>query len=416
MPKVPMFSKPNMTPDIAVAGLKVLELPKGWSFTVAVDFDAKVYKSIEKDTILLKEMNEAAAKAYKQTCDSVKSKYTSFEKLVQGMIDKGAPKPMVENQIKGLNKSLEDDRKIGQIGAEQAIMAVWKQYSAKNKEYTKYKIKIVVTIVGAAAGLATSIGLMASSPFTGGLSAAVGIISMIKSSVTLVKEIGSACLEVEKSQAVLKKYLIPVEAAAKKVAASKANEYSAAIAQQFLGIAQPNIKGCDSQLKTIVQKLNGLEIKTHNVGKNLNGILDKQQQMRTEFMKEVTAKLSKHPSREAPNQIRLIESRLDDLLAKSYQAVQDSIAKVESLYDRFKEAQKTTDDLNKRVKPLLALRGLDNTILENVLYLVDLPLNALKGNVWATQASDLISGLVPVGSLMTYDKLSGAVLDKTLLA
>jgi hypothetical protein len=417
MPKLTMFSKPNMSPDVTVSGLKVLEAPKGWKFTAEVEFDAKIIKSVEKDSILLKEMNEAAGKAYKQTCDSVKGKYNAFEKLFQGMIDKGAPKAAIDQNIAGFNKALESDRQIGEIGATQAIEAVWKKWAAKNKEYTKYKVKIFVTVFGAASALAVSIGLMASAPFTGGASAAISIIGMWKSTLVLVKEIGSAAMEIEKSQKLLSGYMKVVEAAAKKgKAAAKANEYSAAIVKQFLGESQPSIKGCDSQLGTIKQKLTGVEVKTHDCSKTLNGILDAQEKLRAEFMKEVVAKLSKHPSKDAPSQIKLIESRLDKLLEGSYAKVMEFIDKTEKLHERFKTAEEVTVDLEKRVKPLMALRGLDNKILENVLYFVDMPLGALNGNAMATASSDLVQGLVPVAASMAYDKITGVVLDKTLLA
>jgi len=417
MPKQTMFNKPNMSADVTVSGLKVLAPPKGWSFKVDVEFDAKIIKSIEKDTVLLHDMNDAAQKAYDQTCAAVKSKYTAFEKLLQGMIDKGAPKGDVEKQVAGLNKSLEDDRKIGQVGAEHAIQAVWTKWSAKKSEYKMYKIKIGVTIAGAISGLAVSIGLMAGTPFTGGASAAFGIIGMFKSTVTLMKEIGSAWVEVETSQKALKQYLVVVEAAAKKgKAAAKANEYTAAIVRQFLGEAQPNIKGCISQMETINQKLTGVEVKTHEAGKTLNGILDAQEKLRADFMKEVNAKLSKHPSKEAPAQIKLIESRLDKVLEGNTARVREFIQKTIDLHERFKAAEKTTEELEKRVAPLKALRGLDNTIIENVLYFVDLPLGALNGNAMAQKTSDLVQGLVPVAASMTYDKITGGVLDHTLLA
>jgi hypothetical protein len=411
-----MYSKPNMSPDVTVSGLKMLEAPKGWKFTVEVEFDAKIVKSIEKDSILLKEMNEAAGKVYKQTCDSIKGKYTAFEKLFQGMVDKGAPKAAIEQNMAGFNKSLETDKQIGEIGAQQAIEAVWKKWAAKNKEYNKYKIKIFITIFGAVAGLAVSIGMMASAPFTGGASAAFSIIGMWKSAVTIVKEIGTAAMEVEKSQALLSGYMKAVEAAAKKgKAAAKANEYTAAIIKQFLGEAQPNIKGCESQMGTIVQKLTGVEVKTHECSKTLNGILTQQEKLRAEFMKEVVAKLSKHPSKDAPAQIKLIESRLDTLLADSYAKVIEFIDKTEKLYERFKLAEAETKKLHDRLKPLLALRGLDNKILENILYFVDMPLGALNGNAISTASSDLVKGLVPVAANMGYDKITGVVLDKTLL-
>jgi hypothetical protein len=207
-----------------------------------------------------------------------------------------------------------------------------------------------------------------------------------------------------------------VEAVAKKgMVAVKANEYSAAVVKQFLGEAQPNIKGCGSQLGTIKQKLTGIEVKTHNCSKTLNEILDKQEVLRAEFMKEVKAKLSKHPSSQAPMQVKEIEARLDVYLQNNTVKVQLFIQKTEDLFERFQTAEKTTDELEKRVKPLMAMRGLDNKILENILYFVDLPLAALNGNAVATKAADLVNGLVPVASSMAYDKITGAVLDKTLL-
>jgi len=416
MPKIKIYERPNMSPDVTVSGLKALQAPKGWKFTVEVDFDAKVFKEVEKDSIMLKEMNEAASKVYKQTCDSVKSKYAAFEKLFQGMIDKGAPKAVFEQNLSGFNKSLESDRKIGEVGALQAIEGVWKKYAAKKAEYTKYKVKIFVTIFGAVAGLAVSIGIMASAPFTGGASAAVSIIGMFKSAVVLAKEIGSAAMEIEKAQKLLNGYMTAVETVAKKgKVAAKSNEYGAAIFRQFLGEAQPNIKGCDSQLKTIVQKLTGVEIKAHECSKKLNGILDAQEKLRSEFMKEVTTKLGKHPSKDAPAQIKQIEARLMMLLKANYAQVTLLIQKTEDLYKRFKDAEAETAKLDARLKPLLALRGLDNTILENLLYFADMPLGALNGNALATKSADLVQGLVPVAANMTYDKITGVVLDKTLL-
>ena len=416
MPKITIYNKPNMSPDITVSGLKQLEVPKGWKFTVDVDFDSKVFKQVEKDTILLKEMNEAAEKVYTQTCGSIKSKYNAFEKLFQGMVDKGAPKQQIEANIAGFNKSLEEDKKIGQIGAQQAVEGVWKKYAAKNKEYTKYKVKIVITIIGATAALATSIALMAATPFTGGASAAISIIGMWKSALTLAKEIGSAAMEIEKSMANLNKYMKAVELVAKKgKAAAKGNEYAAAVVKQILGEAQPNIKGCKSQMDTVNSKLLGVEIKAHDCGKTLNGILDQQEKLKGDFMKEVQNKLGKHPSSLAPQQIKIIEKRLDDLLADNYAKVIDFIDKTEKLYERFKVCEQVAKSFEERLKPLMALRGIDNTILENMLYFADLPLGALSGNAMATKASDLVNGLVPVISSMSYDKITGVVLNKTLL-
>jgi hypothetical protein len=416
MPRIVMFHKPNMSPDITVMGLKVLQVPQNWAFKVEVDFDSRIFSAIEKDHLLLKEMNQAAQKAYKQTCDAIKSKYSSFDGLIANMINKGEKKPVIEANLQGLNKALENDRRVGEAGAQEAIKAEWTRYSLKKSEYRNYRIGIIATIIGAGGSLITSITLMATTPFTGGASAAFGIIGMFKSATTFVKEIGSAWIEVETSHKILETQLNVVEAEAKRAKGlAIGNEYAAAVVNQFLGVAQPSIKACDSQLSTIRKKLSGIEIKTHEASKTLNGILDSQQKFRAEFMREVQAKLSKNPSKDAPGQVKLIEARLDRLLATSYTAVQESIQKVETLFDRFKKAEALTDQLEARMQPLRLLRGLDNKIIENVLYFVDLPLGALNGNAIATETGDLVNGLVPPATFMAYEKITSVVLEGTLL-
>ena len=223
-------------------------------------------------------------------------------------------------------------------------------------------------------------------------------------------------MEIEKSLAILNKYMKAVEAVAKKgKAAAKGNEYAAALVKQILGEAQPNIKGCGSQMETIKSKLIGVEVKAHDCSKTLNGILDQQEKLRTDFMKQATEKLGKHPSSLAPAQLKLIEKRLDDYLAGNYAKVMEFVDKTEKLYERFKVCEQVTKSMEERLKPLMALRGIDNTILENMLYFVDMPLGALNGNALANTSSDLIQGLVPVAGSMAFDKISGVVLDKTLL-
>jgi len=416
MSSVTIFSKPNMSSDVTVSGLKVLQPPKSWSFTVTVDFDAKVYDAVKNDSVLLEEMNHAAQTAYQQTCDAVKSKFTAFEKLLENMVDKNAPKAEVDKQIDGLNQSLERDRQTGETGAEQAVMETWTDWADQQSEYKKYKIKIAVVIVGAAAGLITSIVLMATTPFTGGVSAAAGIVGMVKATITLGKEIASASAQVETSQKILANYL----KATKKIAlstkaAAKANEYTAAIVKQFVAEAQPNIKGCQTQMATIAQKLSGIEINAHEASKDLNTTLDKQTELQSEFMKDARGRLGKLSSKDAPAQLKLIESRLDDYLKPSRATVEKGIKTTEDLITRLKKAEETGKELEKGVRSLSNLRGVDNKILENVLYFVDIPLGALDGNTWANKATDLVNGLVPVGAAMVYDKISSKVLDNTLL-
>jgi DNA repair exonuclease SbcCD ATPase subunit len=408
-------SKPQINKDIAVSGLKYV-VPPNLTFNVSVEFDDKIFKQIKDDGILLEDMGDEIDKIYTQTCNSIKSKLNAFEKLAAVMVDKNAPPAELKKQLDGLNKSIEQDKDIAKVACEQAVTQCWKTYSAKKKEYLKYKIKIVAKIIGAAAALATSIALTASTPFTGGLSAAVSIVGMVKSTVTIGKEVASAWMEVETANKVLAKNLKVVEAACKKVAKKKANEYTAMLFDQFLGISQPCIKTCVSQMDVCEQKLNGIEIKTHDASKKLNKILDEQETMRAAFMKEVTEKLSQHSSPKAKDQIKLIEKRLDALLAGSYTAVQKQIETTTNLHKRFKAADKTLTDLRPRVEEIKKLKSLDEKIVANLLVLIDFPLGALNGNVFAKESMDLVNGLVPVATSFAYDKLCSKVLDGTFLA
>lgn len=415
MAKHVAFNKPSMDADITVPGLKILIPPK-LQFKVEVEFDDKIFKKIKDDSIILDEMNGAAQEVYKQTAASIKSKLSAFEKLAQVMVEKNAPEAEFKKQVDGLNKSIEQDKKIAELAAQKAVTAVWTTYAKKNKDYLKYKIKIVVTVVGAAAGLATSIALMATAPFTGGASSAFAIIGMFKSAVTITKEIASAWMEVETAQKILQKQLAYVETAAKNIVSRKLNEYSATVVNQFLGISQPSIKNCIGQISTVKNKLTGIEKKTHDASKLLNGILDKQEQLKTEFMKQAKAQLAKHPSAKAKDDIKTIEKRLDALLDSNADAVQEQIAKVMKLHERFKAAEKTTAELEKRVAAMAKFRTLDHKILDNIIILVDVPLGALDGNGAVSAATDIAKNLVPPIAALAYDKISGKVLDGTILA
>jgi DNA repair exonuclease SbcCD ATPase subunit len=423
MPSVTLLNKPKMDADCAVSGLKFVEIPK-MSFTVEVDFDKKIFAKIKDDAILIEDMNKAARKAYDTICAGITNKIKIFDKLFVGMDEqaakKGTKKEDVAKQLAGLNAALEQDRRVGEAIAREEVKAVWEGYIKRNKDYSKYKIKIGVTIFGAVAGLVTSIALMATSPFTGGASAAFSIIGMFKSAVTLVKEIGSAWLEVESSQKVLEKQIIVVEKAAQSVAGRRANEITAMVLDNFLGIANPSLKSCESALDTVEQKLNGIEIKTHEASKLLNKIIDEQERLQKEFLKDAATQLAKQAPNQAKAQLKDIEDRLDDYLVPSRIEVGEQIEKVMAMYDRFKDAHKVTGDLKKRILTLKAAvpKSEENlmTFARNVLTLSSFPLGAMSGNGMAKTASDLASGLGSTAGSFAYDKITSKVLGGSLLA
>ena len=315
----------NMAKDVQVSGLKHVK-PPTFVFQAEIAMDEGVFKSIGKDSIYLLEVNKGCQKVYDQTVTAITSKLKAFDKLIQTMIDKQAPEATMKKQLEGLNKSFEEDKRVAEVACEQIASDLWVAFCRKKTEYLKYKIKIVATIVGAGAALITSISLMASAPFTGGASAALSIIGMVKSAVTIGKEIASAAQEVETCQKILDKQMLVVEAVLKKSSKARAaNELTAIVLNEFVGISQPCIKTCQGQADTMVQKLNGVEIKSHDLSKKLNGILDAQETVRKEFIKEAAKSLNKHPSALAPGHLKIIEKQLDAELSSNYAKVMAAI-------------------------------------------------------------------------------------------
>ncbi|HIV71068.1 MAG TPA: hypothetical protein H9903_09070 [Candidatus Aquabacterium excrementipullorum] len=404
----------DMSKDVQVSGLKHVK-PPSFVFQAEIAMDEGVFKSIGKDSIYLLELNKGCQKVYNQTVAAITSKLKAFDKLIETMIDKQAPEATMQKQLDGLNKSFEEDKRVAEAACEQLAGDLWVAYCRKKTEYTKYKVKIVATIVGAGAALITSIALMATAPFTGGASAALSIIGMVKSAVTIGKEIASAAQEVEGCQKVLDKQILVVEAVVKKgTKARTANELTAIVMNEFIGISQPCIKTCQSQADTMVQKLNGVEIKSHDLSKKLNGILDAQENVRKEFLKEAAKSLNKHPSKLAPGQLKIIEKQLDSELSGNYAKVMAAIDATTATYQRFEKAQVKAVDLQKRLKALGDRSTLEK-LIAGLLSLKDLPLGVLDGNALASTSQDLIKNLVPVATGWSYDRISEVALDGTFL-
>ena len=314
--KLVLIANRKMDSDIAV-NLKQIK-PPALVYNVSVVLDSKVAKEAQKDAIMMQEFHDSASKVYEQIAQNIKSKLVAFDKLVQGMRDKNAPEAKVREQLAGLDKSIRSDATDFANKATQAIITdLWKKYAQKRKDYLKYQIGIVATITGTAAGLATSIALMAATPFSGGASAAIGIIGMVASCTTIVKEIASAALEVETASKLLEKQVQIVAVASKNLATKKFNEYSSAVLNQFVGIGPPSCAKIAGLCDTCEKKLAGLEIKTRELGKTLNKILEEQQKLKREFMSMVHERAKKYPSTKALQDEKTIEKKLDEHLRRT---------------------------------------------------------------------------------------------------
>ncbi|WP_237754623.1 MULTISPECIES: hypothetical protein [unclassified Leisingera] len=399
--------------DVGASGLEMVKPPK-LSFKVVVELDKKMEKGVEKDPLLQQEFHAGASEVFEQTRDTIEKKCKVFDKAFVEMANKGADKKAMEKQLKGLNDAIKNDIKVGEKAAELAAQKAWTNLQKKKKEWSKFKIKVGVSIAGTLAGLAVSIAAMATSPFSGGAGAAFGIIGLIKSGVTLAKDIGKLAINIDQSKTILVKNLAVVEKAASNKALNATNEVSAAVFQEFLGISQPSVKTVEDAADTLKAKYAQMVVKMHDLSKNLNKILKQQEKLKKEFLAEVGKKLKKHPVKDKKTQLVMISKALDTALAKNYAEVQNAIDKIQIMYADARGWANNIKDLMKRVKALTIKDPKALKVFREGLKFAALALSPIDGNSIATGAKDLALGVGGAVGGYAYDKITSKVLDGTV--
>ena len=173
---------------------------------------------------------------------------------------------------------------VGEKSAELAVLGAFEKLKSKKKDWKKFKIKVAVSITGTIAGLAVSIGMMASAPFSGGAGAVIGIAGLVKSSTALVKDIGAIAIDIKSAVKLMDTTSKFVLKTADSHAAFNTNEASAAVLQEFIGISQPSFKTLSDQGGVVKAKHARLVVRVHDVAKELNKIIKAQSKFKKEFM------------------------------------------------------------------------------------------------------------------------------------
>ncbi len=398
--------------EINVSGLKMVK-PPALSFKVVVELDKKMEKGAEKDPLLIQEFQNAAMEVYDQTVKTIEQKCKVFDKGFLEMASKGAGKSDLKKQLDGLNNAIRNDVKVAEKAAEINVAKAWVSLQKKKKEWTKFKIKIAVTIAGTLAGLAVSIAAMATSPFSGGAGAALGIIGFVKSGITLATEIGKIAISIDAAKKVVELNLKVVEATAKKTGVYVANEVSGAIFNEFVGTSQPTIKSTEGAADTLSAKYAQIVVKVHELSKVLNKILTQQDKMKKEFMADVDKRLKNHPAPNKTAQRKVIEKQLDDALGDNYAKVTDAIGDVQKMYADTVKWKVPVKTLKIRVKQLSMKDPKALKVFREGLKFASLALAPIDGNSVATTAKDLGMGLGGAVGGYAFDKISSKAIDGT---
>ncbi|MEO8245001.1 MAG: hypothetical protein ABI832_22175 [bacterium] len=388
--------------------------PPTLNFKIEVDLPKEVEKEALKNPLLQQEWQTHADKVLDQTVATIEGKCKVFDKLFKGMIDKGADPKLIEKQLVGLNKAIQDDIKVAIKAAEIGVKDAWDDLVAKRKEWKGFKIKVGVSILGTLATLAISIAAMATAGFSGGAGGAIAIIGFIKSGVKIAQDIKRIAIDIEGAKKELNVHLKVVEAAAKNKGLFAANEVTGAILNEFIGIAQPTIKSCAASFDTFKAKYAQIVVNVHELSKTLNKILEKQITLEKDFISEAEKKLAKHPTKDKAAQFQKIKNQFNKAISKSTEAVQAAIIKIGEMYSDVKKWAPLIKEAGDRMKALMLkdMKGLK--VFREALKFAALGLAPIDGNGIADKAQDLALGIGGAVGGYVYDKLTSKATEGTV--
>jgi hypothetical protein len=396
------------------SGLKHIKAPTGVEFTVTVDFDKKIEKAAMKDPLLIAGFDAAARDTADRFVEFVGLKMKATEQLVQKALEANKQADIDAAQKK-MNADIEQMRGSAQLFGAQQVQRVWDDLAKKKKEYTKYKIKIGVTIGAAAASLVTSIALMATSAWTGGASAALSIIGMIKSAGIIAKEISLAAVEVEKVAVALNNQLKVVETVWKSKVAGHANEVTGSLIGQFIGQTQPTIKSCDDLLGRCEAKVTGIIVNTHKLSKQIEQMKVGMSKLHTDFMAEAKKRLEKHPSGKGAAQLAVVQKQYFAAVEGVEADIINARQKVNQQLDRAVKMGQTVKALKVRVDTLKGNRGVAYKLLETALLGFDLATSPLSGNGVASSFGEMAGTFGAAAASLAIDRIAKRAFDGTFL-
>jgi hypothetical protein len=416
MGKLTLFEAKNVSKAVEqkAGALARLEAPPKMGFEVELDVsDSAAFKEIKDDDLLIEAMHKAAKAVYDDFVADMAEELKDADRLAGLKADEE-----VKGIVKMLDQGFKAQRSKYETKAEAEVERVWKGFLKTRSSYTKYKIKIGTNIALGVAGIAVSIGLLAGSPWTGGASAGLAIVGIFKSVASTAKEVVNLRLKVEEAveacrvQADLfKKFASDAHAQLNKK--GLANEAAAVIVKQFLGFSQPCVKQCADALNTATNKVDGIDVRAHDMSRELNKLLDEIEKLKAGYLAEARKMMAQHPLKDA--EAAKIAKNLDVYTAPRARDVTAMIEDVEKLVVRVRANRAAVEDLEGWVKSMEKSRGTGLVVAENVLSLADIPLGLLSGNALAS-LPDRVVNCSAAAAAFTADKINNAALSGTILA
>lgn len=324
--------------------INLIKIPDQLSVQVVITIDDKTYAKLEKDPRLQDEMRKNLPDTYQKLVDAVASAFEVANARVVANI---------EDADVAYNKALtEAQGKIEKACQEMVKDAagVWKAYFKDQKDYLKYEVKIAVRLTVGAVSLGANIALLASTPFSFGAGAVIGIIGMAKTTSSMIQEIRNA---LKSTETALKDVIDLYEAVKEKaksekkidIAKQKAKDYTKeainGIANIALGIKPAkSISKMESALELAHKKLLGEKVKLVDISKKIQKKIDKIDVVQAALKNKALGNIQGLSEKElgySPAKLDQLEKQLDVLLKNNDKMNErfELIVKLAERYTRF---------------------------------------------------------------------------------
>ncbi|QCO00821.1 hypothetical protein [Azospirillum argentinense] len=276
---------------------------------IGVDFEKEFIEKLQDDPLSWQKLQDAASSAYKNFIAEAVAEVTKADKVVGKLVgDPTMQKAAVDVCAASLKMKASNLPK--EVDAN--VKKAWEEIVKTNKDYSKYKWRAAVHVGLQIGGVAISAAGIGGAVATGGVSAVIGLYSLIKGCIGLVKDLGKLWLTAEKFRVAINGQVTKLVKAynAKKSLTRNSSDSAGEVINAIFGTEFATIGKCRKDVKQYISKLDGVDVKSHEISRELGkamSTLDK-------AMRDIKA-VAKN-NKELAATLPKLESQINDLIVK----------------------------------------------------------------------------------------------------
>lgn len=276
---------------------------------IGVDFEKEFIEKLQDDPLSWQKLQDAASSAYKNFITEAVAEVTKADKVVGKLVgDPTMQKAAVDVCAAALKMKASNLPK--EVDAN--VKKAWEEIVKTNKDYSKYKWRAAVHVGLQIGGVAISAAGVGGAVATGGVSAVIGLYSLIKGCIGLVKDLGKLWLTAEKFRVAINGQVTKLVKAynAKKSLTRNSSDSAGEVINAIFGTEFATIGKCRKDVKQYISKLDGVDVKSHEISRELGramSTLDK-------AMRDIKA-VAKN-NKELAAALPKLEAQINDLIVK----------------------------------------------------------------------------------------------------